>query len=312
MPDLPARTMPTVEVARSRPRGRPKTRTTALVAIAALLSGAGATRPRPCRAEECRGDTAAARLIEKGEQAFQQSFTVRKTWTSIALFLQALERSPDCYEALWRLARSYAWISELEFDRGGNAALGKKGYDAAFRAIQLDPRRVEGYFWSAVCVGEYGRGMGLWRAFREGIGTKFRRYLDFAMRIDRAYEDGGADRMLGYYYNIIPWPLRDKRKSFEHFRRSLEYSPRHPRTLLFFARVLVEEGRRAEAVEKLEVCASVSPSEGSPLINQKYLWQCRRLLEQIGTGGPRLLVGPAELDAKDVARPGAPRSTRTR
>jgi tetratricopeptide (TPR) repeat protein len=229
-------------------------------------------------AEECKGTTASAELIRKGDALLEASSTTKQAWAVVWFYRQALERSPDCFEAQWKLARAYMWVAELDEEKGGNPSAGKLGYDAAFRSIQLDPKRVEGYFWAALCVGEHGRGLGILRAINQGIGAKFRRYLDFAMGIDRAYEWGGVDRVLGCYYNTLPWPLRDNKKSVEHFERALRYSPRHPRTLYYMAKVLLSIGRREEARTRLKVCVSLRPDEGSARLIRHYLVRCRGLL----------------------------------
>jgi tetratricopeptide (TPR) repeat protein len=249
----------------------------AATVLGLLVSLAGGTS---ARADDPAPDSRAARLIRRGDEAFERSRNPREAWGAEGLYREALASSPDSYEVHWRLARVYSWIAEMEQDTGGNPAVGRKGYDAAFRAIQLNPKRVEGYYWSALCVGEWGKGLGILHAINEGISQKFQRYLDLAMKVDASYEDGGADRVLGFYYRIIPWPLRDYDRSIEHFKKSLEYSPRHPRTLLYYAETLLAVDRRAEAIQELLVCNSIGNREGSPRVNRHYLWRCRKLFKE--------------------------------
>jgi hypothetical protein len=233
------------------------------------------------RGELCAGSGAASRLLERGDALFHQSRTVQQAWQVVWSVEQALKLAPGCFEAAWRLARAYSWIAELEQDKGGNPSAGKKGHEAALRALALGPRRVEGHYWAALCVGEHGHGLGVLRAIRQGIHGKFKRHLQDAQQLGPAYDDGGVDRVLAIYYRTVPWPLRSKKKSYDHFERSLRHSPRHPRTLLHLADALAADGRRAEAVERLKTCASIGEQEGSPRLNRHYLWRCRKRLKDL-------------------------------
>jgi tetratricopeptide (TPR) repeat protein len=246
-----------------------------LLATLALLC------PASGRAEPCPGNARASRLVERGDALFARSSTPRQAWQAIWMVEQALKAAPACYEASWRRARGYAWVFELDQDRGGNPAAGQRSHEAGLHAIQLNPRRVEGHYWAALGIGEHGRGMGVLRAIRQGVHGTFKRHLEAAQRIDRAYDDGGVDRVLAIYYRAIPWPLRDRKRSLEHFERSLRYSPRHPRTLLYLADALAADGRRDEAIARLRLCASIRDGEGSPRINRHYLWRCRRRLQEL-------------------------------
>jgi tetratricopeptide (TPR) repeat protein len=242
----------------------------------AILLGASSAWSEPCV-----GAPAASRLVEQGDRLFEKSYSVRLAWQSVWMYQQAVKLAPACFEAHWRLARGYSWIAEQEQDTGGNPGLGKKGYEVALRAIQLDPRRVEGHYWSALCIGEYGKGLGVLRAIRQGIHGKFKRHLDAAQRIDRSYDHGGVDRVYAAYYRMVPWPLRDKRESIQRYERSLRYSPRHPRTLLYLADGLTADGRKAEAIARLKLCAAIGEQEGSPRLNRHYLWRCRKRLAEL-------------------------------
>src|SRR5262249_4632067 len=79
-------------------------------------------------------------------------------------------RAPSDYGVLWRAARLYFWSSD---DPGTpsdqRSRLGKEGWDLAERAIAANPNDVAGYYFAAVCMGNYALGLGIMKALSIGM-----------------------------------------------------------------------------------------------------------------------------------------------
>ena len=216
-----------------------------------------------------------SRLNARGDAIYDRQMSATATWRAIGLYRQALKLNQKSFEALWRTARAFARLadrSRVRTGKGGKAA--QQGYDYAFRAIRARPRRVEGHYWAAICIGEYGQDMSIWAAIRGGIRDKFLRFLRAALRIDPSYDDGGPYRILAIYHHRLPWPMKSRSKALRFLRRSLTYSPRYGITHAMLAQVLGEEGRSAAARRHVKACLRARPGGQHPQMVRRYQRQC--------------------------------------
>ena len=68
------------------------------------------------------------------------------------------------------------------------------------------------------------------------------------LAIDPAWQQGSADRALGWWYHKVPGLFGgSEKKAEEHLRRALAFNPKSTATLYFLAEVLLEDGRKADA-----------------------------------------------------------------
>lgn len=199
----------------------------------------------------------------------------------MGFYKEALKKDPNHYETLWRLARAFTALATASRDRAVNRDLGWQGYHYGLRAIAQKPGRVEGHFWAALCIGAYGKGLGALSAIRQGIVAKLKKHLNAAMRINRSYQHGGADRVYAIYYHRLPWPMRDNKKSLDHFRKSLTYDRDHTLTHFHMAKVLAAEGHQREAKNHLKVCIQSRDERKSHWVRRSHS-RCKSLLKQLG------------------------------
>ena len=115
----------------------------------------------------------------------------------------------------------------------------------------LAPERPEGHFWLAANMGalaeSYGIGQGL--KYRGRIKSE----LERALAIDPSWQQGSADRALGWWYHQVPGLFGgSEAKAEEHLRKALTYNPNSTATLFFLAEVLAERGKRDDARATLQ------------------------------------------------------------
>ena len=174
----------------------------------------------------------------------------------------ALARAPQDYGVLWRAARFYFWMAD---DPGQSSEqrsrVGKDGWDLAERAVAVNPNRVEGHYWAAVCMGNYALGLGVMRALASGLEGKFRERLGRAEQLDRRYEQGAVDTAWGRFYDKLPWPKRDRDEAERRFKRAIEVNPLSLRARVYLAGVDLEEDRPGEAKRLLDEVAA-APAAG--------------------------------------------------
>ena len=159
--------------------------------------------------------------------------------------MQALiARAPNDFEVLWRAARFYFWASD---DPGvakeQRSRWGKDGWDFAEHAIVVKPDDVAGYYWAAVCMGNYALGLGVVKALSQGMEGKFRDRLSHAQALDANYQGGAAETAWGRFFDKLPWPKRDRKKAEEHLRKAIEINPAALRPRVYLASSYIDSDR---------------------------------------------------------------------
>lgn len=178
----------------------------------------------------------------------------RAAWNDEQRLVQALlGRAPNDYGVLWRAARFYFWAADDPGSpRDQRSRWGKDGWDLAERAIAANPNDVAGYYWSAVCMGNYALGLGVVKALAQGMESKFRDRLGRAAALDDGYEAGAVETAWGRFYEKLPWPKRDRKKAEEHLLRAIQINPHALRARVYLAGTYLDTDRAVEARRLLD------------------------------------------------------------
>jgi hypothetical protein len=195
------------------------------------------------------------------------------------LYEADLDRDSVAFDTAWKLARVCYWL-------GGHApqperrAFLERGVVVAQQAAAVQPNRPEGHFWVAANMGTLAESFGL-RA-----GLKYRKpvkeELETVLRLDPAFMEGSADRVLGRWYFRVPslFGGSDKRAE-EHLRASLKYNEQSTISHFFLAELLIEEGRRPEARTELQKVLDAPLSADFAPEDQEYKDKARSLLASL-------------------------------
>jgi len=169
----------------------------------------------------------------------------------------ALARAPNDYGVLWRSARFYFWASDDPgLAKEQRSRWGKDGWDIAEHAIAQNPNDVAGYYWAAVCMGNYALGLGVVKALSLGMEGKFRERLGRAEALNDGYEWGGVETAWGRFFDKLPWPKRDRKQGEEHLRRALTINPAALRARVYLAVSYMDSERVPEAKRLLDEVAA--------------------------------------------------------
>jgi hypothetical protein len=194
------------------------------------------------------------------------------------LWAAQLSSNPASFEAAWKLARADYWL-------GGHApeserrALLENGIDAGRKAAAIARNRPEGHFWFAANMGALAESFGI------RTGLKYRKpikdELETVLRLDRAFQQGSADRALGRWYFKVPGLFGGSHTQAEsHLRASLTYNPNSTASHFFLAELRLDDGRKEEARAELQKVLDAPPDPAWLPEDQEFKDKARQLLRR--------------------------------
>ena len=185
------------------------------------------------------------------------------------------------YEAAWRAARACFWIADRSEDRDVDQKWGKRGYEWGEKAIKAKPSAPEGYYYYAISLAEYGKGISIVSALAKGLGGDFEKNIGKAIQMKPGLEHAGPNRALGRYYYAIPWPKYDSKKSEENLKKSLALAPNFGRTYYYLAQLYAKEKQYDKAREILQKLQTISNPTDSVWENNYYKSVGKDLLNEL-------------------------------
>ena len=220
----------------------------------------------------------AEELVSQADEMFQTLADMETAEAILANYEKALETAADKYDIHWRMARVYYHIGNHTADKKEQQEIFTLGIQHAESAIALEPEKPDGHYWLAVNNGKFGEAKGVLKSL--GLVKPIKESLNKVIELDRAYEQGGADRVLGRVYFKVPGIAGgDKDLSLEHLLKSIEYGPDDPITLLYLGETYLALNKIEEARAALD---KVLAMEDDGLWDSG-IWQCqndaRELLE---------------------------------
>ena len=200
---------------------------------------------------------AAVDYLAEADKIFDQG-GVENYKKSIDLYVKAVEQQPDDYEAAWKSARAHREYADKAKKKGVEgweeicAQYGKAGMQYAQKAIELKPGRPDGHYYYGLNVGIYSDGVSIFTALKEGLKDKTQTSFEKTYEINKMYKEGGPMLSLGRFWAVLPWPLRDRKKSLAYYREYQEtpYFATNTEAQLFLAELLIQMGgdkNKAEA-----------------------------------------------------------------
>ncbi|HEX6836955.1 MAG TPA: hypothetical protein VF334_10310, partial [Polyangia bacterium] len=173
---------------------------------------------------------------------------------------KATKADPKSFEAQWKAARAAQWLAaDFDDDKTKRAHFSGRGIEYAKAAIELEPKRVEGHYYSATNLGL--------SATTKVVGAKFmvpsvRDALKKAMQIDACYDHGGPAAVLGSLYaEAPPWPasIGDPDKGVELLQQALKCGPDWPQNNYLLANALCAAEKYDEAQKQYQIVLNAQP-----------------------------------------------------
>ncbi|HHT9120595.1 MAG TPA: tetratricopeptide repeat protein [Candidatus Hypogeohydataceae bacterium YC41] len=178
-----------------------------------------------------------------------------------------------------RLARAYYMFACYVLEDGDRVAEGyKNGVEYADKAIKINNKAGEAYYWRGINTGCYRDKKPLSRVgglFGGGIKKDFQR----ALELDEKCVYGGPHRLMA----MFQLATKDTEKAYLHASKAVEIAPDFLPNQLILAETLWKQEQKPEAVEKLKYILSKRPGilPDAIIENREVVTRTGQLLEDI-------------------------------
>lgn len=190
-------------------------------------------------------------LISQGDKLYAEMKDMATAQEALSRYRDALLKAENKYEAYWKVARMHYYIGEHTDSNKEKKIIFSQGIYHAERAIELEPGRPDCYYWHGVLNGVYGEARGVLKSLF--LVDDIKRAMNKVIELDRSYEDGGPDRVLGRVYFKLPgFAGGDNKKSLEHLLKSKEFGPNDALTRCYLADTYLALKEVDKAREELE------------------------------------------------------------
>jgi hypothetical protein len=162
------------------------------------------------------------------------------------------KQNPSNYDAQWQHSRAAFWNCFVSNSDSVRQNLCKEGWDAGTKAKSLNSSRVEGYYFTSLNVGIYANAVGIVNAVSQGLADEVESNAQKAVQLDGSYDGGGPHRVLGRYYQKLPWPLNDAEKAEYHFKTACSVDSGKALNYVYLAEFYIENEQPQKAKESLE------------------------------------------------------------
>lgn len=190
-------------------------------------------------------------LITKGDELYKEMKDMVSAKEAEGLYRDALLIMDKKYEAYWKVSRILYYIGEHTESKKERQIIFSQGIYYAKKAIDLEPEKPDGHYWLGVNNGKYGETRGVLKSL--SLVKPIKQAMNKVIELDRSYEDGGPDRVLGRVYFKLPGLAGgSKDKSLEHLLKSKEYGPNDAVTRIYLAETYLAKDEKDKAREELE------------------------------------------------------------
>ena len=173
-------------------------------------------------------------LISQADKLYGEMKDMETAQEALAMYRTALQEAEDKYGPYWKMSRIHYYIGSHTDSKKEKKVIFSQGIYYAKKAIVLEPEKPDGYYWLGVNYGVYGEARGVMKSLF--LVDDIKEAMNKVIELDRSYEDGGPDRVLGRVYFKVPGIAGgSKKKSLEHLVKSKEIGPQDPLTRVYLA-----------------------------------------------------------------------------
>lgn len=195
-------------------------------------------------------------LIKQADELYNEMRNMETAKEALALYRKALLEAENRYEAYWKIARMLYFVGSHTEDKKTRQNTFSQGVYHAEKAVALEPEKPDAYYWRGVCNGKYGETRGVLKSL--SLVKPIKADMNKVLELDRSYEDGGADRVLGRVFFKVPgFAGGSKDKSLEHLQKSKELGPEDALTRIYLAETLLDKKMVEEAKAELDYVLSM-------------------------------------------------------
>jgi len=204
---------------------------------------------------------------------------LRKTDRGLAALELALSRShTDRFDVYWKLSRACFMMTERVANETQRHVYARRGVEYAQQALQLNPKRVEGYYYQALNTAKVAESTSNVKLIASVVQQSKK-----AASIDQRYDDAGPLRILGKIYITAPtWPVSvgSPEKAVEVLTRAVSLAP-VPLNRIFLAEAYFHDEEYEKAEQILQGALRDSRINQ---VDERWRKEAEDYLKRIGTG----------------------------
>ena len=190
-------------------------------------------------------------LTEQGDQLYQGMKDLDTAKEAEKLYIQSLGLTDNKYDVYWRLSRIMYYIGEHTESKKEKKGIFARGVYYAEKAVDLEPEKPDGHYWLGVNHGKVGETRGVLKSL--ALVKPIKNAMNKVIELERTYEEGGPDRVLGrVYYKLPGFAGGSKKKSLEHLLMSKDYGPNDAVTRIYLAETYLALKDKEKPREELE------------------------------------------------------------
>ena len=190
-------------------------------------------------------------LVEQGDQLYQEMKDLDTAKEAEQLYIKSLGLTDNKYDVYWRLSRIMYYIGEHTESKKEKKGIFARGVYYAEKAVDLEPEKPDGHCWLGVNHGKVGETRGVLKSL--ALVKPIKNAMNKVIELERTYEEGGPDRVLGrVYYKLPGFAGGSKKKSLEHLLMSKDYGPNDAVTRIYLAETYLALKDKEKAREELE------------------------------------------------------------
>jgi tetratricopeptide (TPR) repeat protein len=192
-----------------------------------------------------------ADMIDQGDELLATMADMETAQKVLSLYKDAADKMDSLYDVYWRISRVLYYIGIHTAEKKDQKSIFSEAVDYAQQAAEMEPEKPDGHYWLGVNHGKVGEVRGVLKSLF--LVKPIKKAMNKVIELDRSYEDGGPDRVLGRVYFKLPgFAGGSNTKSLEHLQKSKEYGPDDPVTMLYLAETMLKKKMKDEAKQELE------------------------------------------------------------
>jgi len=228
----------------------------------------------------------AAAFIKRGDALFAQRAQSGKAMAAIQEYQKALAVDPNIVEGYWKISKTYYWIGTHTKGDSKRVKIFKNGIEFGKMCVQVAANNPACHYWLGVAYGKYGEAKGIMQSLY--LVPFMKGELNKVIKLKPSFRNYGAYGVLGWVYFKVPDSAiiskekrGSKKKALELLGKAVKLGPQHLVDQLFYAKVLLDQDKKAEAIKHLEYIIKAPFEPDMIPENKEEKAEAKKLLKKI-------------------------------
>jgi len=219
-------------------------------------------------------------IIKEIDSAYRVAESSSDLYKLEVFIQESLHTFPESSKIFWRLGRTYFKLGEKSDSEPKKIRYFLLCMEQTKKALNLDSKSANGYFFNGLCNGSLGQVQGIWSSL--GKIKPFKMDMETAISLDPTVNEGGPHRALANLYLKLPYLLGgDLNQSIIHFREAVRLGPQSGENYLGLAEAYIQNGDYHMARDTLETLLDIKPASHREELLYEWKIEASNLLKKI-------------------------------